>query len=187
MSGEITEMVQPQTKQNLRNCSTDIRDCMQYTVCYRDFISSDEENDYFKFKEGGNDIIWAIGEVTTNISFINARQSVLYVEGESMCYTDTTTTTALTTQITVDQESKESMGSSDSNEMWRIIGIVFIILFGLVLVFLIFQMYKTRKKAVLSTKGYMHGRVNSTDNVNDGDNEMAIMNTTGTNPTDELL
>eukprot|EP00483_Globobulimina_turgida_P005318 UN05328 len=95
MSGEITEMIQPQTEQNLRDCSTDIniRDCMQYTVCYRDFISSDEENDYFKFKEGGNDIIWAIGEVTTNISFINARQSVLYVEGESMCYTDTTTTT----------------------------------------------------------------------------------------------
>eukprot|EP01084_Bolivina_argentea_P045150 83109_1 len=174
--GDIPE---PQTNQHLRNCSSEIRDCMQYTVCYRNVITSDNDNDFFRFKEGANHVIWAYGN-TANATFMplkhlkgNARENVIFLEGESVCdptTTATTETTEATVQITItsdiDEESKESISQpAETTDAWKIVAIIFIILFVLTLIFVTFKIYKTRNKEAKSTQGYVHthGRVNSSE------------------------
>merc|ERR1712228_304385 len=141
--------MQRQMNQNLRDCAVEIVDCVQYTVCYRDFMTDDSENDYYLFREGVNDIIVAHG-FYDNVSFVNAYQSAIYLNGKSICLTQTTDNIDTTDEI---EKNVELLSNDREVGIWQAIGIVFIILFVFAMLFLFYKIYQERHSA---PKGYVN-------------------------------
>ena len=138
-----------QSNQNLRDCSIEILDCVQRTVCYRDLMTEDGVNDYYSFTEGVNDIIVAHGNSNVK-TFVNATQSAIYLNGQSICLPQTTTEYIDTTEVIEKHESSPSPVSAPG--MWRAVGIVFVILFGCAMLFVFYKCYQERHSA---PKGYV--------------------------------
>eukprot|EP01084_Bolivina_argentea_P121318 214975_1 len=132
-----------QTNDNLYGCSSDERDGVRYTSCRRSYITDDEEDDdYYKFTIGGNNIIWAYGEATADGDtyehghggYGEAHDTVIYLNGEGEC------------GYAAEQKgSGSSSGMTKEEEAWMITAIVFIICFAIVTGILLFLLYKIKQ------------------------------------------
>ena len=170
---------EPQSIQNLRDCSYSIRDCLQYTECYRDYETTDSDNDFYQFVDGINYIIYAYGDQSGDSSWpirkhdhgnANGGGDVfMYMNGENICYTTS-------------GESLEEGEDDETDKIWMIVGIIFIILFGIAFLWILYSVYKSKKTP---GSGYIMNRIGSADRVDD--NEMANINTgqTETSPMNE--
>ena len=127
------------------NCDITENDGVRYVECLRDYDTGDD-NDFYKFFVGVNDLIYAYGPIASNGELLQHGDNV-YGYGE-----------AHVEYIYMKQEygvdlcgyakdyDKDSDGPSDNEQMWMIIGIIFICLFAVMCGVVIYLCWRLKDK-----------------------------------------